>query len=873
MIKRKLFSLLSLFLIIALVLSVQLPSFAANKSEKQLLVDIGIMKPYSRSFFAKDYNREDFAKALVLISNKGIAVRCAKDLATDISDCVNREYINFVIENNMMSVDTQGRFNPYGGVSLSEVIKGVLSVLGYAALAEKNGGTELDYSAVAYQIGVLKSVKINDNKKLTQEEVAEILANMLSIEPIVLSDKYTVKDYPVLLETMGLKKCRGKLLANSSIGLEIPKSNDNYLNIDGNLYLTTLDVPDYLVGANVTFYIDEKSYDEPTVVSLTEDKCRFVTINADEIDDILFEDGYIRLKYNDTEYADISYLSHFWVNKKSVSVTKELFDVFESGTIKLVSFSGSAIFDHIHMTLEKTAVISAVDYNNYRLITKHFNEILDFQDCYSDIEIYLNDKKTDFFAIKEDQVVSVSCDAFDIKYGKLTFDYKKAEAVCLHISDKKVVGTVDYISDEGIICINDLEYSISGYYNRLVSGANPVKSPVDLSNNYSMLLNYHNQIVDYEISKETDAFKYGYIIKAHYDSRELSCKLYIKLITEQGAIKVLEVADRIIFNGENINKINSTVINGTELNKSQIIRYRLINGNIKAINTCAEELELTDAYYINSCFHQRATVTDATVIFVDHSQPDEVGEDWDYEVIDKSALKSKRYNAKFFDVNDFNEADCVLINDATVGAFHYTKNCYMVGNINSSVNKNGDRGYTLTLYGKGIKETVFGAEGSIRVYKAEVASDITLSEITGTSLINILNKGDIIRYETDSLGEISAIELIYDFDKGKEMSAVPYRQGQPKWNLTVGNLYKSSNSVLAFNFLNEDSQSAITPEDTYVVSPGNELGAIPVFDIETERITLIDNFALLPSYANGNKSKIIVRFGYQEFYDAFVFSY
>ncbi|NLB80220.1 MAG: S-layer homology domain-containing protein [Clostridiaceae bacterium] len=851
----------------------------------QLLEDLGIIEPeVSTGLFNPDYLRDKFAKTLVMMFLDTESGFSQEDLASDISGSEYRWYINYAIMSGLMTTDESGNFHPSGYVTKIDAVRGILNVTGHSANAEKRGGSDLDYMLEAGLAGLLNGLKIANEQRLTRDEVAKLVSNAMKITPLTQDYERTSSAKPTLYQLKKLEKLRGRIFANQNVGLASDKSKKGYINIDGEEFLSDILVNDELVGSNVTYYTREIEGEKSVVSIIVDKETAPVTIEARDINRVSFDVNYVIVHYGDDENIRLDYKSYFIVNNKNMSVSRELFDNFKSGHTTMLDSDQNGVYDVAHMTLLKTEIVDGISHEKHRIVTKYNDEKIELEHVDDSIRVYLNNQSADFSQIRAGHVINIACDAFSFEDGWLVFDYAAASSVKIYVSTRKVAGTVSETSNyNGTIVLNDLSYSTGEFYSRLLSQEKkaelkPGDSIVALFDNYRVM-------VDYLSEAHSDEIRYGYIIKSAISKKMFENTLQIKLLTDEGNIVIYDVAEKFTLDGDTGVKSNSETDGVVDLNRRQVIRYRVSEGLIREIDTATvntphetSETSLTldlkreKRFYAGSTFKQRAALTANTVIFRDGAADIENPDDKAFEVITTTSISGNYYTIEGYDLSDMNEMSCAVLYEEAASALETNIISYMVGDISQAINEEREQGVNLIVYGNGRETNGFFNSGNSKLLLMTASAngaDLIATEADPSDAINLLKKGDLIRFRQNNQGEFTYIERLFSFDKNTEI--MPYKENQPRWNIIYGNLYNSNGTFLNFNFLSEDRLNETTASDAYLVRPGSRQPSIPVYDVERDIVKLEGAFSALPSYKSGDSARVWVRFEYQSLYDVFVY--
>ncbi len=99
------------------------------------------------------------------------------------------KYINNAKTVGIIDGDENGNFNPEDEINYNEIIKMIISVLGYSPMAKEMGDYPNGYVMVATQLGLTKTLAVKNEKVASRGGVAILISNALDI-PIMQQSSF-----------------------------------------------------------------------------------------------------------------------------------------------------------------------------------------------------------------------------------------------------------------------------------------------------------------------------------------------------------------------------------------------------------------------------------------------------------------------------------------------------------------------------------------------------------------------------------------------------------------------------------------------------------------------------------------------------------
>ncbi len=905
---------LCVVLVLGLSICFALPVSAANASEQQLVRDLGIMpEPDGYGLISKGFTRVSFAHVLAAMNQAEYAGEVTREtmnsFASDIVSIVsygrNSEYqeyayildyevpskIMYALSMGYMQTDENGKFNPTSAITKNEALIALVKVLGYGAIVEANGGSEAVYLTQASKLGLLKGVNVADDAKLSYEEVTKIVANAMGA-PFIAYE--SVSGTPSCLwELWGLSVGTGTIEANSNIGIGVSKVGANRVRINGKTLYSHIEVPNALVGAKVTYYMMPGERGDEIVSLYVGNTEENITLDADEIESVRDKDGYLEIVGVDEEKILVDKQGYLMLNGKVQTPTKALFNLFDSGSATFLDTDEDGYYDVIHMTLLYQVVVDDINVETMTLRTKLEKQILDFSDV-DVLEVYKGNKTAEFSEIQAGMPVGIASDAFTLRGGTITWNFSNAEYVRLYASNMTEIGMIDGLSDTFTIDGVKGEYGSS--YKRLVNaGLLP-----ELKLGYYVKAFYDSQgkLAYYEMATGTEAMNYGYLIAAGIEGGSMDRTTKLKILTADGSFVECETSSKFILDGAAVATGSVTYsVNGVgdiDLSKRQLIRYRMIDGVIREIDTTvvrgtAEDVATTlvDSYPFNptidnqeksfvvsGSIERKFAFTPDAVIFIDEAPIGQANPSEDlFAVQQASKLENGEYYIAGFNANEYNELACAVTYSAygdfaeeSKPSLYIEDYCYVVETIWRTIDSNGEQCFKISVAGAGEQKELLVPLSTLKLYSMNCETKESWIAGMGSgkngcfniyrqnpeNFASIIHSGDVIRFTTNSRGEVIYIEKLFDFATWKDKSfPVPNDSGSI---LGFAELEKTNGNNFIYRYGGTEDDGT-----TYISRHVTKLQTHPLYHVKTGKVEMVP-FSEIPSAATGNTAKIFIRY-------------
>ncbi len=888
-----------LSLVLLLSFCASFTASAKSADEERLYIDLGILpEKKTTGLIQPTLNREKFADILVKMQNLSGLTEVV-NLAGDIEKSKLKNEINHCISYGYLKTDEDGNFRPNGAITYADSIRAVMTVLGYDTLIEDKANDSA-YLAMAGKIGLLKGVSVLNPEKLSYDELYAIVVNAMKTkipQYDFIDENYT----ETLYDRLSVSEHSGKILANSTYSTGVDKPSKNHVNIGGEVYAANVEIPNELVGLVVTYYMK----DDVLVSVSPSSKITKLTLSPSDILAVRDRGRELVLECTGDEEIEIEKSALAIVNNKAIPPSKTMFDCFKSGSLTLIDSENSGSYDVIHMDIARNIVVSSISEKSYSLLGKYSDEAVKLAEIKDEAEVYVNGKAASLGDIKIGQSVSVICDSFSFKNGEIVFDYDKAEYVKLLASNAGFEGMIEQIDGDGYIYIDDMDYKLSYYLEKLMEKG--LKEKVRAGDYVKVLLDSFSVITDIEVDKQKSFYEYGYLVAADLNTERIDHKLKMRILNSKGKVVEYQVGEKLVVDGKTFKDKALTYDVGTgtdvDLSKRQVILFRANEeGILKSIDTLQKSNAEDDnslkaaldfdpyqtglsKFVIRSRIVNKQTAFGSNcVIFVDSAGLAANNPEDQYFSVRKASTMtgSLSYYMNLYNPDDFGAAECAVIwegydpkgpveeSSVRKQSLEYQQNSQVVESVVKAVSKDGKEVYKLTVADHGGKKQFFTTDIDFLSFYS--AGDINTSWILvqnggqrtytegvdiyrqdATKLLDILKSGDIIRYTLDGDGNANYIEKIVSFEEIKD--GIVEITGTPGTNMLFANLEKASTEIFKYSY----KKLADNPDAKSYIFNTLSRGAVVVYDVQKKTTEVMTDFTKIPTCAAGDNVKVWMR--------------
>lgn len=736
------------------------------------LTSIGVVDGVDDTTIADPVSREDFAVYLANLLGVDTKLVTEQRYFTDLSMTSYGTFaVNSLVDLGVVSLSSERKFRPDDPVTLSECAKMICIATGYKHYAEANGGYPLGYVSTLRRSNVLTNVK--NSEAVTFEEAAEMLykAAQLSISEItVLGDKnkYSNKEGNTLLSLYhSIYFDEGTVTSVCGQSLSKMTADFEDMYIDGEKFSSSDRARDIeILGEYIKYFykLDSKTDEKTVIYTIKKAKAETIKISIDDFED------YVGGKLTYYGGSDGNKKFEKSVNNPNIiyngypidSEVAKMFENLNKGYIFLKDADSNGVYDTIIVNDYTNFVVNYID-KEMKVIYNKLNS-LDRVD-YSEFEtVVLFDE--DYNVLELDDINATNV---------LSVAKSKEGAVLMAIRSNTIFNGVldskNTIKDDAYVQINGKEYQIEKSYR------NKFSEQTVIGQNYYYSVDFLGNIA-YVDNVAEDTMNYGYIIKGAMSNEVFSGTVFLKMLTQDGAVGQYTLAERVKIDGklykEGSEAYGALVSVGNGQLKDILVRYILDDaGLIKEIDTPylnidteSDKNSLTPIYgndfsaqYARGNRLGLKTYTNSdTLVFGMPSTSvwgDEAREN-EY-IVNKNVGNDALYTCNVYTTNTINEYCNVVVYKyeySNLSANNLNKAAFMVSSINSCINTEGVVVRKLCGYLSGT------------YYEYEIDDAINLGDIERGDLVQLhfdANNNIIPSYTTAE----ADVVVLYDYSKYK----------------------------------------------------------------------------------------------------------
>lgn len=546
-------------------------------------------------------SRIDLAKALLNLKGLYQYPAVTSTQFTDVNES-DMPIVKSVVDLGLMNGASATEFEPTDKVTLDQVVKTIVNLMGWGEVANQHGGYPGGYNKVATDLGLTKNLSATAGTRFTTADFAMLLNNALDAEVLdvvryngSMDAKFLVPNGTFLDTFFALGYGKGVIEANENTYLYQDGSlaKDRVL-INDTIYTCDADVQDYL-GYEVYYYYEKSVNNEPPVIKYISG----LATNNEVVEFSTLDDAY--LKYDDNTYYyaadpyeeadeyEIEKNRNVIYNGKYLGTYKNDASTFVPAYGKVKIIDNGKGYDTVVITDIRTVFVSAVDTVN-KVIYDDKGGLPVSLEKSDDFVIYDNEGGTwSFKDIKQWCVISV----IQSKDGELT---------TIYLSSKSVTGPVVSISTEdgsSEIVIGDDFYGQSVRTSYKVVDSYYDVSTLSLTSKGTFYLDWTGKIAAFSVG--TAASGVGYLIDAVVDyESDLDGLVEFKIFDVSGRMLILTGDKRITVDIERVKepeRVVELLSNGTSEVLPQLVLFTTNReGLLTQIDTAYNNLPNTSNY-------------------------------------------------------------------------------------------------------------------------------------------------------------------------------------------------------------------------------------------------------------------------------------
>ena len=702
---------------------------------------------------------------------------------------VNAEYyedafIRLATELGYVEETARGWFNPKQAVSYTDAIKGIVSVLGYAPYAEKNGGTDAAYLSLASQIKADKNAKREDDGLITRGNVYAMAADALDIN-ILDADTDNAKDAlavekgrTLLTAFHNIYQGDGIMTANQFTGLSgaASSSGEGTVIIGGERFNVENEALTSLLGYRISYYYREiDGY--KTLLSANPYKTETVTVKAENI--IRYSQRvYSYYDEENDEYEKINTKGGYMIYNGVSAEGKEYTAIPVNGEVTFIDNDGDGDCNVCLINSYDEYVVKRTDADR-EMIYGEYGKTLDLSVTKKVIMRYADTTQSaEIGELKAGYVISV-CEDLDNRLTQIL------------ISEKTASGTVkEKSTDETVkLTVEDVKYSVS---NEMLKAIDDGKiQGVTIGRTYTFSLNHKGEIAYYNSAAGTSIGEYEYgILTAASKGKGINKDLTLKIFTTLGMFEYFKLGNKVYIDEKpkkDMEEIFTELCKDGEKGEAgediapQLIRFR-INKELEVthIDRAGEpsqtetglyfsydlsEVGNGDGAYYNSDLYgfssdrlkTEFTIPSNPIVFSVPMQDGKIVNDNDNSfILEKGAFANGvQYKTIFYktDPKLIQQEVVLLANDVgpTGETVKAEADIRVFIKAIQALDNEGSPATKVYYSLNGGQESIF-TDSSINVKAVPLKGGGTYA----------LKPGDLFRYNMDATGKINAIEAVYD---------------------------------------------------------------------------------------------------------------
>lgn len=672
-------------------------------------------------------------------------------------------YADFVASIGLMGGVGNGLFAPYDNVTYQQLIKTIVSFLGYDVKAQSLGGYPTGYMAVAAQLGLSLSNKASADSFVTFEGVATLFKIAASCPLYDVTGYGDVSKYQEITQINYLAKyldinfisnvVNANYIANIYSDDEL-KYNEIIVGTEKYLFDPDVYPLNDLLGHKVDIYYKEINNVNHIIYMEDNRFNRVLEIDGKDVDvkgdTLIYYDGFKEKEIRFSDDVNILYNGGICENYNNATFNAWN-NTYRDGGIKAIDNNYDRKYDYIMIDAYDTYVVSSIKddivHTSYR--DGYIIKINDYEDGKNVLFRNLDGKPIKMSDVEDGSVISVSKDLNGrITNIFVTNDIFVSEVSSIEIQDGKYYfgfGDRVFEPSESLALNPQLERVEIGQRMKLMFNKDGLVSDIEA-------LGYHSNsvamVVDSKVGTGLEAGESAYLKLFTSEGSFIECPLTSKVNVTYGGVQSVEKAsDVLAFLGTND---DGEVVR-------QPIYYRLNeNKELNWISICnpesgsidgLHEIGVTSGEYRGGSTMSIAgkVLTKGAIYFCVPSEDDRDREEM-YEIKTLPGGYSVTVTA-YGDTKDTKLATILVKYDNNPGSsMNNDTNIFVIDSITKAIDSYGDE--KLKVRGlKDKRECEYYADESVM----KIAPNGTLPE-----------KGDIVRLSLGKGDTISACVMTYD---------------------------------------------------------------------------------------------------------------
>jgi hypothetical protein len=731
-------------------------------------------------------------------------------------------YIHTAVNLGIVEGDGDGNFRPNEEITYREAVAVMVRAAGYEHAAQSRGGYPKGHIAVANENKMLKSVEGTSEEPISRGNVAMLTNNTLETKKMEQtgfgsSPSYEVTDKTLLSDNLSTEKINGQIKAVGPVALSGNEPvNENQVKVDDEVYDIAYPVSN-LLGYNAVCYIQKNSLGEKELIlALTSSsKNKTIKISDDQFVKLTKKGSYDAVEYYEstssskTSTASIASDAQIIYNNRGAEFSLDLINLTgKAAYMTMLDSNGDNVYDIVFVTEYSNIVL---DYVSSGKAIGMDGTAIRFDDIKYKMYHGFNEIEPD--ELRKWDILSVS-ESLDKEYTEI------------YVTRNTVKGKVTSINEDGYV-IDDTEYKAAKSLSDTITLGMDTEFCLDISGKIAAVKS---------VSNVSDA--YAYLTNAY--KNESGDNVIIKITDKTGEEMTLTLADRVKLNGSTVkaDEVLSSLVKESKVVKQLITYARNTSGKVTEINIANNKsesgaadtehftlnLKLDNALYTASTSKLgNIRITDKTIVF-------DVSDESNIKVADKSVFDNNQtYSGYVYDMSESYSASVIVLVDT---AFKPAADAQLaiVKSISSGTNKDDEKIDILTALtdGKEVKLNAVDSETLVKDGGKKLAA------------------GDVIRYKTDSAGEIAGISVVFDTNsRDNEFKSTPEKDLE----IVYGKVTKKFDDSINVTVNNGSAVNYVVDSDVkyYSVDCGAKNGVV------------LSSFSEIAAYDADDNNRVLIR--------------
>lgn len=708
-------------------------------------------------------------------------------------------YIQYVSSLGLMTGVSKTSFSPDTNITVTQSIKTLTKALNYTLAADLRGGYPSGYITVAEELKLLKNVKQGYDDELTAISTYHLLYNALhtaiyeqtgySLDNITFSSD---NDVMLITKIFNIEIVEGVINDNGISSLtEIGKAGDNGIIVgDRKLKLSeeSVWVRDYLGHkAYVYYYNDDSDKVDTVVYADLYDKERVITIKGENLEGV---DGNVLTYYENDKLkrANLVSVPYVLINGEAVSEYDDSIFAIDDGEITLISWDDSK-FNVIVVDSYEYCLVGSVNaeneiiYNKFRVNEENNLNVINLEDY-------------DFVTIKNSNGEDATI--YDINPNSVLDIKRGSRSITLNIAENRTdTFTVKNISTDyngkKVIGDGEKEYKVVKKFDSALEAPE-----IKIGKEYKLYLNRNGEAVWLESAVAEDEeivavlTKSGTVLSDETGENEYFIKVYsgkeeFERYTFEEKINLnndkVKIENKIGFVDECVGSLIKLKLN--EQNKIISLTTPAEYGDrsdrgLYKMNVAGTKLNYRiDTYGFGTTFFKGS----APVISVP-TEPTQYDDIYAFGYNRTGFSNNIMYEVEGYTTTlDKKVADYIIRRETLQAGGNFENDAIVVGEITQTLDSDDNPCYKISgYYGD------YQANVSRKEYLVEndvIFVDGSFNE-TNDYNISDIKAGDIIRFAVNSKGNITTINMAYDYSTGRTQGSNSNDSGA---HTIIGNAY------------------------------------------------------------------------------------